>query len=214
MLPAERQRVTKRITIIQGHPDARGQHFGNALANAYADGAAAAGHEVKFIEVAKLDFPLLRNSEEFYRGATPEAIIGAQADMSWADHLAIFYPLWHGHFPALLHGFLEQTFRPGFSIQIVSGQMPKKLFKGKTARIVVTMGMPALAYRWFFQAHSLKSLKRNILGFSGLGPIETTLIGLLGGGAGEPENAFPALMNAAKRERWLDKMRALGRQGR
>jgi hypothetical protein len=26
------------ITIIQGHPDARAQHFGNALADAYGDG--------------------------------------------------------------------------------------------------------------------------------------------------------------------------------
>jgi hypothetical protein len=27
------------------------------------------------------------------------------------------------------------------------------------------MGMPAAVYRWFYRAHSLKSLERNILGF-------------------------------------------------
>jgi len=37
------------------------------------------------------------------------------------------------------------------------------------------MGMPALAYRLYFRAHSLRSLKRNILGFVGIGPIRTTI---------------------------------------
>ncbi len=204
----------KRIVILQGHPDPRGHHFGNALANAYANGARAAAHEIKCIDVAQLDFPLLRNSEDFYRGATPEGILPAQDAIRWADHLVIFYPLWHGHFPAFLHAFLEQTFRPGFTVQIGSGEMPKKLLAGKTARIVVTMGMPALIYRWYYRAHSLRSLKRNILGFSGIGPIKTILIGMLGGGAGVPDGAFPTLLSAAQRERWLGKLHELGRQGR
>jgi putative NADPH-quinone reductase len=202
-----------RITIIQGHPDPRGHHFGNALADAYVIGARAAGHEIKSIAVAQLDFPLLRSSEEFYQGPTPEGILPAQDAIRWADHLVLFYPLWHGHFPALLHAFLEQTFRPGFALESRKGQMPKKLFVGKTARIVVTMGSPAFFYHWFYRAHSLKSLKRNILGFAGIKPIRTTLIGWLGGGAGEPTGAFPTLMSTARRERWLNKLRALGRQG-
>lgn len=109
--------MLKRITILQGHPDPRGQHFGHALADAYATGARVAGHEIKSIEVAKLDFPLLRSSEEFYQGPTPEGILPAQAAIRWADHL--------------------------------------------------------------------------ILGFAGISPIRTILIGWLGGDAGEPEGAFP-----------------------
>jgi putative NADPH-quinone reductase len=192
----------------------RGQHFGHALADAYAAGARTAGHEIKCIEVAKLDFPLLRSSEEFYQGPTPEGILPAQAAIRWADHLVLFYPLWHGHFPALLQAFLEQTFRPGFAVESRKRQLPKKLFVGKTARIVVTMGSPAFFYHWFYRAHSLKSLKRNILGFAGISPITTTLIGWLGGGAGEPEGAFPTLLNKTQLARRLDKLRALGRQGR
>jgi len=206
--------MLKRITILQGHPDPRGQHFGHALADAYATGARVAGHEIKSIEVAKLDFPLLRSSEEFYQGPTPEGILPAQAAIRWADHLVLFYPLWHGHFPALFHAFLEQTFRPGFAVESRKRQLPKKLFVGKTARIVVTMGSPAFFYHWFYRAHSLKSLKRNILGFAGISPIRTTLIGWLGGGAGEPEGAFPTLRSTTQLERRLDKLRALGRQGR
>jgi len=206
--------MTRRIAILQGHPDPRGDHFGNALADAYAVGARAAEHEIKRIDVAKLDFPLLRSSEDFYQGMTPEGILPAQDAIRWADHLVIFYPLWHGSPPALFHAFLEQTFRPGFAVQTGDGQMPKKLFTGKTARVVVTMGMPALFYRWYYGAHSLKSLKRNILGFARIRPVETTLIGMLGAGAGGPDRAFPTLMNTAQRERWLEKLRALGQAGR
>ncbi len=205
--------MTRRITILQGHPDPRGHHFGNALSDAYAEGARAAGHEVKYIEIAKLNIPLLRSSEDFYQGATPEDILPAQEAIRWADHIFILYPLWHGHFPAFLHAFLEQTFRPGFSVQAQEGRMPKKLLAGKSARIVVTMGGPAFFYRWYFHAHSLKSLERNILRFSGISPVKTTLIGWLGGGAGATEG-FPTVMSAERRAQWLGKLRVLGREGR
>jgi hypothetical protein len=36
------------------------------------------------------------------------------------------------------------------------------------------MGMPALVYRRYFRAHSLKALERNIQGFVGFGPIRET----------------------------------------
>ena len=105
--------------------------------------------------------------------------------------------------PALLKGFLEQVFRPRFAIaKPEGGKTWKKLLKGKSARIVVTMGMPAFVYRWYFGAHSLKSLERNILGFSGVGPIKASLFGLI------------EASSSATRERWLAKMRALGSRAR
>ena len=52
-----------KILVIQGNPDPAGGHFGHALAASYAEAATAAGHEVRILEVAKLDFPLLQTSE-------------------------------------------------------------------------------------------------------------------------------------------------------
>ena len=43
------------------------------------------------------------------------------------------------------------------------------------------MGIPAFVYRWFFLAHSLKTLERNILGFFGIGPIKASFIGIIEG---------------------------------
>jgi putative NADPH-quinone reductase len=140
--------MARRIAIIQGHPDAQARHFGHALADEYVKGCEDGSHEVKRIEVAKLDFPLLRTKEEFEKGMTPDSIKQAQDTIKWADHLVIIYPLWLGSMPALLQAFFEQLFRPGFAYEYdKSGGFPKKLLSGKSARIVVTMGMPAFAYR-------------------------------------------------------------------
>jgi putative NADPH-quinone reductase len=192
-----------RITIIQGHPDPAGGHYGHALAQAYASGAEEAGHEVRTTVVANLEFPLIRTKKEWEGELYPVSIRQAQDVIRWANHLVIFYPLWLGSMPALLKAFLEQVMRPGFATsKVESGTSWKKLLAGRSARIVVTMGMPALIYRWYFGAHSLKSLERNILGFVGIGPIRETLIGLV------------ETRSAARREKWLEKLRALGRAGR
>jgi len=195
--------MAKHIVIIQGHPDAAVRHYGHALADEYAKGAEDGGHEVRHIEVAQLEFPILRTKDDFEKGVAPEAIKQAQATISWADHLVILYPLWLGSMPALLKAFFEQAFRPGFAFKYgEAGRVPKKCLTGKSARIVVTMGMPAFVYRWIFLAHSLKNLERNILGSSGIGPISSTLIGSIEG------------MTEKQRAAWLDEMRGLGDIGK
>lgn len=173
--------MPRRIVIIQGHPDPGGGRYGHALAQAYVEGARGAGHEVEILPVADLDFPLLRSKQEFDGGTPPEAIRRCQQAILAADHLVIIHPLWLGSMPALLKGFLEQVFRPGFAFGRPDkpGRMGAKLLKGKSARVIVTMGMPGFAYRWFYGAHAVKSLERNILAFTGFRPIHRTLIGMV-----------------------------------
>lgn len=195
--------MPKRIAIIQGHPDSTVRHFCHALADEYAKGAEDGGHDVMRVEVATLEFPLLRTKEDFEKGRPPEAIKQAQDIVTWADHLVMIYPLWLGSMPALLKGFLEQLLRPGFAFEYqTSGGMANKLLKGKSARIVVTMGMPAFVYRWVFFAHSLSSLTRNTLWFCGIGPVKSTIIGSIDG------------LTERQRDDWLDEMRGLGDVGK
>lgn len=191
----------KNIVIIQGHPDPAGGHLCNALADAYAEAAKSGGHEVRRVEVAQLDFPLLQSQVEFVTGTAPASLIAAQRDVGWAEHLLIVYPLWLGTMPALLKGFFEQVFRPGFAIEPEDGSGWGKKLGGKSARVVITMGMPALFYRWFYRAHSLKSLERNILNFCGIKPVKETLIGRVE----DPDRKRNA--------KWLDRMQTLGRKG-
>lgn len=168
----------QRIVLIQGHPDATAPHLCHALAQAYADGATAAGHEVRQIDIAAIDFPWLRSQHEWELGLLPASLKPAQADIGWAQHIVLFFPLWLGDMPALLKAFLEQVARPGFAFT-AEGSNPfgHKGLTGRSARVVVTMGMPALVYRWYFRAHSVKSLERNILGFVGIAPMSETLVG-------------------------------------
>ena len=189
----------KRVLLIQGHPDASRAHFCHALADAYADGASAAGHEVRRVDVAKLDFPLLKSAAEWEHGALPASLRDAQAAIAWAEHIVLVFPLWLGDMPAVVKGFLEQVARPDFAFGGEGGNpFALKKLAGRSARVVVTMGMPALVYRWYFRAHSVKSLERNILGFVGIAPVKATLIGMLG----NPKKQTT--------DQWLAKLRKLG----
>mgnify|MGYP006431771367 CR=1 FL=1 len=184
------------VLVIHGHPDPADSHFGNALADAYAQAAEGAGHTVRRIDVALLDFPLVRTREDWRNGKPPPAIATAQADVLWANHRVIFYPLWLGAMPALLKGFFEQLFRQSFAFG-KDPMRPERPLRGRSARIVVTMGMPAFVYRFWFLSHSLKNLERNILRFCGIRPVHSSLVGLVEGAP-------------ARRERWLRRMAVLG----
>ena len=192
-----------KIVIIQGHPDTDERRLCHALGRAYAEGAEAAGHVATIAKVADLEFPLLRSQEQWNagRGGTPESLREIQERCLEADHFVLIYPLWLGTMPALLKGFLEQVFRPGVALSNDAG-FPRPLLKGKSARVVVTMGMPAVAYRWYFRAHSLKSLERNILKFAGIKPVRETLLGLV-------DNA-----TEKQRNQWFTELRNLGAQAR
>jgi putative NADPH-quinone reductase len=192
---------SKRILLIQGHPDPKGGHLCQALAQAYADGAVQGGHELRRIDVAQLDFPVLRSAAEWEDGEVPATLKPAQDDIDWAQHIVVVFPLWLGDMPALLKAFLEQVARPGFAFHDDgNGGFGKKGLSGRSARVVVTMGMPALVYRYYFRAHSLRSLERNVLGFVGIAPVHETLVGMVD------------RMTDKERERWFAALVALGRK--
>lgn len=167
----------KKILVIDAHPDPAPDHFVHALALQYSAAAGAAGHLVQVVRLSELDFPWLRNFDEY--AARPPGIINSQQQhFIWADHVVVIYPLWLGSMPALLKAYLEQIMRPGFAFEYgKKNGLPRKLMTGKTARIVVTMGMPSLFYRLYYRSHSVRSLARNILGFVGFKPVRVSLIG-------------------------------------
>ena len=77
---------------------------------------------------------------------------------------------------------------------------PKRLLADRSARIVVTMGMPVLLYRWYFGAYGLRAFERSMLSFAGIKPIRESLYGL-------------SFANQRKRARWIDDMRKHGEWG-
>jgi putative NADPH-quinone reductase len=189
----------RRIAIIQGHPDAA-PHLGHALAEAYAAGAREAGHEVRIITPAGLDIPLLRSQQEFEHGTPPPDIAAAQEVLGWAEHWVVVMPVWLGDMPALLKAFLEQALRPGFAFRYKAKGWTEPAMRGRSGRIIATMGMPALLYRWWFGGGGVRVLEHSILRFVGLAPVGTTLVGRVG------------TLDAAGVARWEARLRVLGQR--
>jgi putative NADPH-quinone reductase len=195
--------MPRSILIIVGHPDSNPKRLCRALAGAYADGARSAGHEVRLIDIATLDFPILRTMEEFTNRPLPVTLEDAAQAMKDAEHLVFVFPLWLGTMPALLKAFLEQVMRPGVAFaypEAGKSGFAKTLLKGRSARVVVTMGMPASFYRLWYLGHGIAGLRRNILNFVGISPVRETLFGTVEGASD------------TKRRKWISAMHALGKQ--
>ena len=194
--------MPKTILIIQGHPDPARGHLCHTLADAYAEGAEKAGHTVLRIEVSSLDFPLMRSQQDFLHSGLPDGLAEAGAALMKAEHVAIFFPIWHGTMPAFFKGFWEQILRPGFAFSYQDRGFPAGHLTGRSARVVVTMGMPALAFRLWFLDAGLAVLRNNMLRFTGMGPVRATRLGMVEGAS------------EARRQGWLEKMRTLGAAAR
>jgi putative NADPH-quinone reductase len=131
--------------------------------------------------------------------ALEPALKQAQDDIRWAEHLVFVYPILWGTIPALLKGFIERVFTPGFAVNFrADSPLWDKLLKGRSARLIVTLNTPPLLYRLLFRRAGHITMKRSILEFCGIAPVRITDVGPM-------KNA-----SAARREKWIQQARALG----
>lgn len=176
-----REAAMTNILIINGNPALQRESFSEALCNAYGEAARQAGHEVRTLKVAALDFdPILH---EGYHGNQPlePHIASAQDFVRWAEHVVIVYPMWQFGVPALLKGFCERVFTPGFAYSVTAkNPLEASLLKGRSVRLIQTMGMPAFLYVTMFGGHGCKAFK-SLFAFCGLKPVRATLLGMIEG---------------------------------
>jgi NAD(P)H dehydrogenase (quinone) len=185
-----------KILVIVGH--VRLGTYCDALGDAYTKGARGGGHDVAIVRTADLAFdPILRGAYEELQSLEPDLVPVRDALCS-AHHIVIIFPLWLGTMPAILKGFLERILQPDLFEPMKQGRFVTPL-KGKSARVIMTMGMPGFIYRWWFGTHALSVLKRSILGFLGAGPIRSTIHGSI------------ESVTDDKRKSWLADAEALGR---
>jgi len=193
------RRRPRKILIVDGHPDPAMGRLVHALSSAYGAAAEGAGHEVRTTTLALLDVAPLRTRADWEEGGVPEAITTLQYDLLWADHLVLLFPLWLGDLPSRVKALLEQLLRPGFAFVERHGRFHARL-RRRSARLVITMGMPSFVYRLWFGAPVVKLLRRGIFGLVGIRPVRATLFGgIEGDGAAE---------------RALRRVTRLGRRGR
>jgi putative NADPH-quinone reductase len=189
----------RKIMVVIGHPVRT--TLCHAIGTAYREGAASSGHEVKLFSLADMTFdPMLRHGFRRQQPLEPDLLEAYQALVA-CDHLVLVFPLWCGDMPELLKGFIERILQPDLvAREGTEHAMNWSIFQNKSARIIMTMGMPVSVYRYWYRGHALKLLTRNILNFLGIKPVRNTLFGMVG--TSKPQ----------ERDRWLDEVRALGRQ--
>lgn len=95
-------KIAKKILVILGQPQRHS--YGGALMKAYADGARAAGAEVKELYLGELKFNPLTVPSLTNPGELEPDLKSAQDAIKWADHLVFVYPHLVGHDPGAAQG--------------------------------------------------------------------------------------------------------------
>jgi putative NADPH-quinone reductase len=190
-----------KIAIVVGNP--MRDSYSEGLGKAYLRGAESGGHEAKLFVLADMKFDaILREGYRREQALEPDLAAARQA-LQASDHLVLVFPLWAGDMPAIMKGFIERVLQPDLlAIQASGGKASWKIFKGKSARVIMTMGMPGLIYRWYYGAHALKLLRRNILHLIGVRPVRSTIYGMI------------EAVGDETRKQWLREVEALGHQAR
>ncbi len=163
--------IFMNVLVILGHP--RKDSFCNALADAYTKGAVQIGAEIKRLDLSDLQFNLNVTRESPESQPAEEDLVMAKEAILWADHLVFVYPVWWGTMPALLKGFLDRVFVPGFAFYELAQDDYKKLLVGKTAQLLITMDTPVWIYKLFIKAPSTHAMKVATLQFCGVSPVRT-----------------------------------------
>ena len=190
-----------KIAIVVGHPQR--DSYCAALGKAYLRGAESGGHQAKLFVLAEMKFDaILREGYRRLQALEPD-LAAARAAFLASEHVVFIFPLWCGDMPAIMKGFIERLMQPDLlALRAAGGKGSWKVFKGRSARVIMTMGMPGWFYRWYYGAHALKLLKRNILHFTGVTPVRSTVYGMVVG------------VGEETRKQWLREVEALGHQAR
>jgi len=189
--------MQKRVLVILGHPST--DSLCGALANSYIGAAEIAGHDVRRINLAELSFdPILRHGYAEPQELEPD-LVEAQKQIIWAEHVVFVYPTWWGSMPALLKGFIDRTFLPGFAFKYHKrSPFWSRLLTGRTAELLVTMDTPPLFNRFVNLSPGERQMKRSVLQFTGIRPKKATSFGKVRGAS------------EAKRAKWIAKAAKLG----
>ncbi len=165
-----------RTLIILGHPDKNS--FCAGLADAYEKGAQEKGGDVMRINLSDLRFdPILRNGYTRIQNLEPD-LVEAQRHIKSANHIVFVFPVWWSSPPALMKGFIDRVFLPGFAFKYREHSSNwDKLLTGRSSRLIITSDAPVL---WLYLAYfhpAVNMMKKAVLEFCGVSPVTVTSFG-------------------------------------
>jgi putative NADPH-quinone reductase len=181
--------VKKNIVVIVGHPDSNS--YCASLAESYVKEATETGHEIKLFKLGDANFdPILHHGYNQRQELEPDLVVIREAIL-WASHLVIVYPIWWGSIPALLKGFFDRAFLPGYAFRYRKDSVWwDKLLAGRSAHLIVTMDTPPWYYRWIYKMPGHNQMKITILEWCGIKPIKITSFGPVRGSSLEQRDKW------------------------
>ncbi|MEX6627135.1 NAD(P)H-dependent oxidoreductase [Tenacibaculum salmonis] len=190
--------MSKKIVIINGHPNKNSFNFG--LAEAYKKGALESNAEVKEIIIANLKFnPNLGDGFQKISALEPD-LLDAWEKIKWANHLVWVHPVWWGGLPAITKGFIDRLFLPGLAFKYRENSVFwDKLLTGKTAHIITTLDQPSWYYWLVYGKPSVNQLKNSTLKFCGIKPVKVSYFGII------------KTSDDKLRQKWIAKVQKLGK---
>lgn len=195
--------MQRKVFLLLGHSDASG--LCGELADTYERSAREGGHEVRRMNLGEMQFdPILHKGYRAIQELEPD-LRQFQECVHWADHIVIVYPVWWVGMPALLKGLFDRAWLPGSAFRYIRTKTGKRtifwhrLFRGKTARIIMTSGTAPWLVR-FLPGNVNAQLKWGILWFAGF-RVRTVWFG--------PAENPPE----PQKQRWIACVRKLGRLG-
>lgn len=106
------------------------------------------------LDLYKLEYdPVLRPDELYTAGNRniSENNLQIQEKIKLADSLIFIYPVWWGGMPAVLKGFIDRVFTPGFAFKYNKEKLlkfiPDKLLNDKKILVFVNSGGPKFLYK-------------------------------------------------------------------
>ncbi|MFK7986112.1 MAG: NAD(P)H-dependent oxidoreductase [Sandaracinaceae bacterium] len=185
------------ILVINAHPNPNS--FGAALSEAYAEGARMSA-DIDRLGLADLRFdPVLRAGFDEGQPLEPD-LVDARRRIEKAKHVVWFFPTWWVGPPALLKGFIDRTFLPGWAFRYTDGALPDPLLARRSSRVVTTMDSPRWWYGLWHRRAVHAAFVNGTLRFVGFSPVrQTTLYGV-------------RTMSPEKRMRAIEELRRVGRR--
>lgn len=188
-----------KITLLIGHPNP--DSFCHTLGQTYIDGLKHSNHEYRYIDLSQLTFdPILHKGYNEIQPLEPD-LIQAQKDIEWCNHFVVVHPMWWGSMPAVLKGFVDRTFLPGWAFKYHENDpFWDRLLSGRSARLIITSDAPALFNQFVYWNAPITVPKKMFLKFCGFKPVRITAIGAV------------KYLNDQKKEKTLKKVYQLGQK--